>query len=102
MSSTTWYITGTTIRVRKVAKMIPAITAIAIGPHHAAWSPPQYRSGVRLPYRPKKSKLSPIASGTSPSAVVTAVSTTGRKRVMPPSTSASRRFTPSRARRMSM
>ncbi len=40
-SSKSEYITGVRIRVRNVANESPAITAIAIGPHHAACSPPQ-------------------------------------------------------------
>ena len=47
--------------MRNVAKVSPAITAIAIEPHQAACSPPQYRSGRRRVFRPSKSKFKPIA-----------------------------------------
>ena len=42
------YITGTSRSVRNVANVRPQITEIAIGPHKAACSPPQYTSGRRL------------------------------------------------------
>ena len=45
-SSNSEYMTGTSSSVRKVAKLRPQITAMAIGLHQAACSPPQYSSGL--------------------------------------------------------
>ncbi len=49
-----------------------------------------------------KSMFSPMANGIRPMTVVIAVRITGRNRVFPPSTIASRRVMRSRVRRMSM
>ena len=71
------------ISVKKVAKVNPKITVHDIGPQNATVSPPTVMSGSKLLKREKKSKFSPIAKGTNPRTVVTAVSSTGRRRVLP-------------------
>ena len=69
--------TGTRINVSRVANPKPKITATAMGPHHWEDSPPISKAILR------KSKLTPVAMGSSPRMVVTAVSMTGRNRVIP-------------------
>src|SRR3974390_1690028 len=88
------YITGTSIKVKKVAKLSPKIIVQDNGPQNATLSPPKKICGFSSVKSVTKSIFSPTASGIRPSIVADAVRITGVIRVFPASTIASRSGTP--------
>ena len=79
-------------KVRKVAKVKPKMTVHDIGPQKTTLSPPKKICGSFSVNRVKKLMFIPVANGISPSTVVIAVKSTGRKRVLPDCTMVSIRL----------
>ena len=92
---------GTTTSVRNVVTSRPKMIVHASGPQNTELSPPMKKLGLSRVKSPTKSMFRPMASGTRPRIAAEAVSSTGVRRVVPPSMMAVGKSSP-RCRNSSM